>query len=102
MCPPTTAAVPTTAVVRTAIRAIGRLLNMSCLLSCSRSNCRRQVRQCRFDQLVGYAGALQNYPTGSADGLGERSGPYILPDQQGRGRVHLEGFGNIGDVLGAD
>src|ERR1700691_2190291 len=71
MCPPTTAAVPTTAVVRTAIRAIGRLLNMSNLLYRCGSDCRRQIGEQGGDQFVGHTGALEQYSVRPAHSLGE-------------------------------
>src|SRR5664280_1263148 len=95
ICPPTTAAVPTTAVVRTAIRAIGRLLIMSNLLSSGGSDCRRQVSKDGCDELMRHASALEQDPIGPPDRFCEGSRPDILPDQQRSRGVRFERGGSV-------
>src|SRR5664280_1548844 len=81
-CAPTAAAVPATTVVRTAIRAIGRLLSMSVLLSRNGSDCWGKICEGGCDQLVGDTRSLEQHTVGPPHGVGEGRRPEVLPDQQ--------------------
>src|SRR5664279_4207425 len=63
-CAPTAAAVPATTVVRTAIRAIGRLLSMSVLLSRSGSDCWGKICEGGCNQLGGDTRSLEQHTVG--------------------------------------